>query len=128
MKYLHKNNDLCIGCLQCEEVCAEKVFKLKVESSPAIVINKLENEKYSINVCDQCGECIPVCSEMAINRNDAGVVLIDKKRCVGCLICVGFCSKGSMRYSNDRMEPYKCIACGLCVSVCPTGAIEIRNE
>ena len=129
MKYLYKNDEICIQCHQCEITCANKVQKSDDLRKSAIKING--NAKYGeekINVCDQCGECIEVCSEMALGRAKNGVVLLDKKKCVGCLICVGFCSKQSMRIHDDMIEPFKCIACGQCVSSCPVGALEIREK
>jgi formate hydrogenlyase subunit 6/NADH:ubiquinone oxidoreductase subunit I len=53
------------------------------------------------------------------------VVRIDRKKCVGCLGCVGFCSELSMFYSDDLLVPFKCIACNICVKACPEGALEI---
>lgn len=129
MKYLYKNDELCIQCHQCKITCAKKVQKSNDTSKSAIKINDdAKCSEWKINVCDQCGECIDVCAEMALNRSKNGVVLLDKKKCVGCLICVGFCSKLSMRMHDDMMEPFKCIACGQCVDSCPTGAIEIREK
>lgn len=129
MKYLYKSEDLCIQCHKCEEVCALKVFKLKSGAVPAIhIIDNPAPNGEKINVCDQCGECMPACAELALTRLKNGVVMLDKKKCVGCLVCVGFCSKSAMRMNNDDLEPYKCIACGQCAEVCPTGAIEIREK
>lgn len=127
MKYLHKEDDLCIKCHECEDVCITKALKLSKGSQAAIVINDDSCDKSEIiNVCDQCGECIKVCPEMALSRLKNGVVVLDKKRCVGCLICVGFCPISAMRINDDMLEPYKCIACGLCEKVCPTEAIKIK--
>lgn len=129
MKYLYKNDELCIQCHQCEITCANKVQKSDDAKNSAIKINDMaKSGEEKINVCDQCGECIPVCSEVALNRTKNGVILLDKKKCVGCLICVGFCPKLAMRTRDDMIEPFKCIACGQCVSTCPTGALEIREK
>jgi len=52
-------------------------------------------------------------------------VRLDKKSCVGCLICVGECARGLMRYHDELPVPFKCVACGLCVKACPVGALKI---
>jgi NAD-dependent dihydropyrimidine dehydrogenase PreA subunit len=53
------------------------------------------------------------------------VVRIDKKLCVGCLGCVGYCSELVMFYDDDLTEPFKCIACNICVKACPENALEV---
>jgi Fe-S-cluster-containing hydrogenase component 2 len=55
-----------------------------------------------------------------------GVVRLNKKECVGCMSCVGFCPSGTMYYYESEVEPIKCISCGLCVKQCPTGALSIE--
>jgi Fe-S-cluster-containing hydrogenase component 2 len=66
-----------------------------------------------------------MCTANAIYRDKNGVVRIDRKLCVGCLGCVGFCSELSMFYSDDLLVPFKCVACGICVKACPEDALEI---
>ena len=127
MKYLHKDDDLCIRCHKCEEVCITKALKLSDGSQAAIILNDSQVTDEIINVCNQCGDCIQVCAELALNRSKNGVVLLNKKKCVGCLVCVGFCPISAMRINDDMPEPYKCIACGLCAEVCPTQAIKIME-
>lgn len=127
MKYLFKDDSKCIQCGKCEEVCSSAYFKTNDKAKSCIQINENDG-KTDINVCDQCGECIDICPVMAINRDSKGVVRINKKICVGCFMCVGFCSKLSMRQHDDYIEPFKCIACSLCSKQCPSGAIFISEK
>lgn len=125
MKYLEKDNSLCIQCGLCEEVCSKTYFKTNDRAKSCIQIH---NDDEKINVCDQCGVCIDICQTQAIKRDKLGVVRINKKDCVGCFMCVGFCPSESMRQHDDYIEPFKCVACGLCAKSCPTGAIYITEK
>ncbi|HBV87466.1 MAG TPA: aldehyde:ferredoxin oxidoreductase [Desulfosporosinus sp.] len=123
MKLLAKDESLCIGCGECEAVCSKTYFK---EISPEKSCIRVGDQK--IQVCTQCGECIDVCSVAAISRDKNGVVRINKKLCVGCFMCVGFCPELAMKMHGDLLEPFKCIACGQCAKICPTHAIHISEE
>lgn len=128
MKFLQKDETLCIQCHICEETCAQTFFKSGDREKSSIKIYDKPGEKGEvINVCSQCGECIGICPELAIYRAKNGVVMIDKEKCVGCLMCVGFCPTLSMRIHKEFLEPFKCIACGQCAKQCPTKAIELKN-
>lgn len=123
LKRLAKNESLCIGCEECEKVCSETYFKEINKEKSAIQI-----KDKTITVCSQCGECIDVCSVGAISRDKKGVVRINKKLCVGCFMCVGFCPELAMIMHGDMLEPFKCVACGQCAKSCPTQAIYISEE
>lgn len=123
MKVLEKDESLCIHCGLCEEICSKTYFK-----SPDRAKSCIQISEDAINVCNQCGECIDICQIQAISRDKLGVVRINKKDCVGCFMCVGFCPTLSMRQHDDHIEPFKCIACGLCAKECPTGAIYITEK
>lgn len=126
MKILQKNETLCIHCHVCEDTCAQIQFKSNDREKSLIKIYDEPNDKGEIiNVCNQCGECIAVCPEMAIYRAKNGVVMIDNEKCVGCLICVEFCPTHSMRIHRGFVQPSKCVACGQCAKECPTNAIEL---
>jgi ferredoxin len=125
MKRIVTNQELCTRCGKCEEACSEAFFKVKDKRKSAIRIS--DSAINPISVCNQCGECMEVCSEEALARANGGQVLLNKKKCVGCYMCVGFCSTLSFRMHEDVVEPFKCTACGICVKVCPTGAITLED-
>ncbi|MDD2481666.1 MAG: 4Fe-4S binding protein [Lutispora sp.] len=99
-------------------------------------VNSLLNEvsfkeadsKPEMTTCTQCGACIDICPVEAIKRDKNGIVRINKKKCVGCFMCVGFCPEHAMFMHDDYIEPFKCISCGQCVKACPTNAIYISEE
>jgi len=126
LKKLQTNPEKCTGCGICENVCAKTWHKDESKEKSAIRIKAKETGGYDIAVCDQCGDCRAMCSMMSLMTDKkTGVVRLDKKTCVGCLICVAECLRGYMFYHDELSVPFKCIACGICVKSCPSGAISI---
>ena len=123
MKVLSYNQELCVGCHTCEEVCSETWFKVTDAEKSRILIH--EGNELNAAFCNQCGECIAVCPVDALSRNKQGVVQLRKKQCVGCLSCVGFCPSLVMFYHAYETVPFKCIACGKCADECPAEALTI---
>jgi ferredoxin len=80
-----------------------------------------------ITVCTQCGVCIDICPTQALSRNKIGVVMLDKKKCIGCFMCVGFCPEDAFFQHPDLPHPIKCTACGQCPKGCPHRALEIAE-
>jgi len=110
---------------ECEQACATRVFKLDDGQFAALHIQELASGEASAVICDQCGDCVAVCPTEALKRNKLGVVMIDRKLCVGCYMCVGFCEKGAFERLPDSLVPYKFTACGICVKACPHAALTI---
>ncbi len=58
-------------------------------------------------------------------------VIIDKKWCKGCGICVTFCPTKSLKLKYEKAEfvdPEACIECGLCELRCPDFAIYLGGN
>ncbi len=127
MKRLIKVESKCIRCGNCETTCSKAFFKEANRDKSCIKVRQGDNGYVSITICTQCGECAAVCNTEVIKKDKNGVYRINKKECVGCLMCVGFCPEGAMMQNDEFIEPFKCIACGLCVKNCPTGAIKIEE-
>ncbi|MCU0607241.1 MAG: 4Fe-4S binding protein [Candidatus Edwardsbacteria bacterium] len=127
MKYLKTTPAKCKGVRACEKACARTINKSDDPAKSAIRVTAKDGV-FEINVCNQCGACIDICPVKALSRNKQGVVMLDRKLCVGCLMCVGYCPTLSMRTHPDLREPFKCIACGACARACPEQALEIAEK
>lgn len=127
MKVLRTKPELCIKCHVCENTCSKLYFREEAAKKACLRIDEKDG-KPEISVCSQCGICIDICPVQAIKRDKNGIVRIDKKACVGCFMCVGFCPEGAMFMHDDYIEPFKCTSCGQCAKNCPSGAIYISEE
>lgn len=128
MKWLKTYPERCIGCEQCMDTCSKLWFREKSEILSRIRVSGSE-EGFTLNVCNQCGKCIDICPVGALTRDANGIVQLDKDKCVGCMMCVGFCPTSSLFFNPAKgVEPFKCIACGACTKGCPTEALEIVEE
>jgi Fe-S-cluster-containing hydrogenase component 2 len=126
MKLLVTNDELCIGCHLCEDICSHAWYKEISHAKSSIRISGQGDAEWRMVVCTQCGDCIDICPSGALYRDKAGVVRIKKADCVGCLSCVEFCPYHAMYYHRDYVEPIKCISCGLCTKECPADALTIE--
>lgn len=126
MRVLKTRAEDCRGVQACMTACSKYLFKQEDPAKSAIRVEESEG-KFVLHVCNQCGECIEVCPTEALYRDKAGVVRLDREKCVGCLSCVGFCPYGVMYTHPDYTEPFKCVACGSCVKACPNGALALEK-
>ena len=125
VKIIRFKPELCKGCMECETACSNTLNKNdKGGEWSAIRIHETETG-YEMSNCNHCGLCIDMCPVQAIKRLANGTVVINKKLCVGCMACVGFCPRGVMRKVPKTTVPFKCISCGACVKACPEGALEL---
>lgn len=89
-------------------------------------------------LCNQCENppCVQVCPVGATYQLKEGVVLIDRKWCIGCGYCLASCPYGARFFNPVLKVAEKCNFCyhrikkGLktaCVDACPTQARQIGN-
>ncbi len=115
----------CVGCRECEIACKED-NNLKEEDVDDLagntwtLIKLYESEdglessfrKYQ---CMHCVDpaCVASCPVGALEKSDAGPVLYDSIKCIGCRYCMQACPYGVPAY--DWSEPYPLIQkCDLC--------------
>ena len=125
MKRLTADDSLCIGCGNCMDACSKAYYKLEDKALACLRVEERADGSFHVVTCTQCGECAAVCNTAVIKADKYGVYKLNKKECVGCLMCVGYCPYDIMVQNDNALEPSKCVACGLCVKACPTGALSI---
>ena len=89
-------------------------------------------------LCNQCEKppCVQVCPVGATYQVPDGVVMVDRKWCIGCGYCIMACPYGMRFFHPVYYTADKCNFCyhrisrGMkpaCVQACPTGARSIGN-
>jgi molybdopterin-containing oxidoreductase family iron-sulfur binding subunit len=102
----------CYGCFACVMAC-----KVKNHTPPGVFWSRVlmsERGEYPNSVrqalpvlCMHCEEpsCMEVCPTGATQKQDDGIVIIDKDKCMGCKYCIMACPYGA-RYSVEKWESY----------------------
>lgn len=144
MKRIYVNEQWCLGCHLCEYECMyansglDEMFKLKGKAGKDILprIQVEGDEKSPIHFAVNCRHCsgtacVNGCIAGALTKNDDGMVVIDKDKCVGCFTCVLLCPFGAIMPAADGKAAQKCMLCTdnikngepNCVKYCPNNAI-----
>ncbi|MGA7237585.1 MAG: 4Fe-4S dicluster domain-containing protein [Bryobacteraceae bacterium] len=156
----------CIGCGNCVRACSQEngvphgYFRTWVErysvhdeldGPPRVdspnggmdsfpILNDAQGDKsfFVPKLCNHCADspCVQACPVGATFVSPDGVVLVDRKYCIGCRYCIQACPYGC-RYLDPRENVVdKCSLCyhritkGLttaCCEVCPTGARKLAD-
>jgi formate dehydrogenase iron-sulfur subunit len=140
---------LCIGCKQCEQACAgenhlpydDATAAEPVQSDHKFTVVLARNDKFMRRLCMNCNEpaCASVCPVAALRKTEAGPVIYDADRCMGCRYCMAACPFGVPKYEWSKPAPRvrKCIMCSprveqgkqtACAEICPTGATKFGNR
>ena len=121
----------CLGCRTCELACS---FNRAQEFNPqkaAVSVILYDEAMICVPImCTQCEEacCAKICPVSAIQRDEYGAMRVDRKKCIGCKMCISACPLGNM--ALDSTQVFKCELCGgdpQCVKFCPSGAIEYKE-
>lgn len=132
-KILVVSPDKCIGCRSCELACS---FGHTGEFNPknsAVTVIAFDEAALAVPVmCMQCEDafCVKVCPVGAAHKNEAGAVVIDQNKCIGCKMCLTVCPLGNMSYNSKEKKMVKCNLCDgdpECAKICPAGAIEYKE-
>jgi len=137
----------CLGCRSCEIACAlahcefdDLREAVAAEPKPERRVRVVAAGPHGLPLqCRHCEDapCIAICPTGAIYRDsDAGPVLLDRERCIGCKFCVVVCPFGAIDLSRDGKAVVKCDLCierteageePACVAACPTGALRFED-
>jgi tetrathionate reductase subunit B len=157
MKIFMVDSTICNGCYNCQIACKDEhcgndwtpyakpqpdtgQFWLKLHE---YVRGNIPHVKmtYVPVMCQHCEDapCMAACPvEGGIYRRDDGLVVIDPKKCSGCMNCVDACPYGVIYYNKNLNLAQKCTGCAhlldrgwtepRCVDACPTGALMFGEE
>lgn len=100
----------CMGCHACEIACKQE-HGLGV--GPRLVRVIENSPDYTPVYCHHCANapCKRSCPVEAIQRNEQGIVLIDRGLCIGCKECIVACPFGAMQFDGDGAVAIKCDLC-----------------
>lgn len=139
MKALLFDANWCVGCGACGEACAEQngLPPDAEEGLHADRFTSLEeiDDVYLRRMCMHCVEpsCASACPVGALHKTEAGPVVYDFDKCIGCRYCMVACPFSIPRYEWTSLTPRvrKCQMCpdrlakGLptaCAEACPAEA------
>lgn len=133
--------NLCVDCERCIEACTKTnevpSYGYRTTILEKVVPDAIGQKREFIPVlCNQCNNppCVRVCPTRASYKDkDNGIVIIERKKCIGCKACVLACPYNA-RYFNEEVHAIdKCNFCfdtrlskgeklTGCAAACPTGA------
>ncbi|MFP4642397.1 MAG: 4Fe-4S dicluster domain-containing protein [Dehalococcoidia bacterium] len=157
MKVFLVDTSLCNGCYSCQIACKDEhcgndwspyakpqpdtgQFWMKMDE---YVRGNVPHVKmtYVAKMCQHCEDapCMEACNvEGAMYRRDDGLIIIDPKKCSGCMNCVSACPYDCIYMNNSLNIAQKCTGCAhlldkgwevpRCVDACPTEAIRFGEE
>jgi tetrathionate reductase subunit B len=148
MKALVIDVSRCNGCYNCQLVCKDehvgndwtpyakpqpdtgqfwgKMNEIVRGQVPQVAMS------YTFVPCQHCADapCVKACTAKAIYTRSDGLVIIDPKKCTGCMNCLGACKYGAIYYNESLNLAQKCTGCAhlldkgwkepRCVDACPS--------
>lgn len=144
----HFAQNLCMGCKACQVACKDKnnlevgqLWRRVVEVEGGSYYEDgaaIRHQVYAFWIslgCNHCADplCVRNCPTGAMyKREDDGIVLVNKEKCIGCRYCVWSCPYGAPQYNEQEGKIGKCDYCidlvqqgkdPACVAACPMRAL-----
>ncbi|MCY0859204.1 MAG: 4Fe-4S binding protein [Sulfolobaceae archaeon] len=126
------DHNKCIICNACVDACNKAYGNLNWRK---LIVLPMGNVKTALSIsCNHCDDpkCMEVCPASAFEKNDMGIVTINKDKCIGCGFCSWACPYEALTFDKEGTMT-KCTFCedriltgkGIpyCVEACPTGAL-----
>ncbi len=143
----------CMGCRTCEMACKDyydtdvdtnyrKIYDCEGGFCSLSDDGTVENAVYTYHVslgCNHCDNpaCVSACPTGAIHKDEeAGLVLIDDERCIGCGYCAMACPYNAPKVDREKGHSVKCSGCyerlqkgeqPVCVTACPLRALQFGD-
>jgi tetrathionate reductase subunit B len=111
--------DRCIGCRRCMSACVTanhvpdygwRTLVMEKEVKAAIG----QKREFIPVLCNQCNNppCVRACPVTATYKDKTnGIVMMDRKKCIGCKICIAACPYDARYYNEERGAIDKCDFC-----------------
>lgn len=147
MKKILVDDAKCLACKSCEIACRVAHSDTKTlygaiseQMPPAGGMHVEQGGKgrgFPLG-CRHCQDpqCVRACVTKALYMSADGIILNDKRRCIGCLMCFIACPFGAIEKGAHKTEAYAISKCDLCtssgqepacVNACPTKALVFEN-
>lgn len=127
----------CVGCKNCVRSCREAngLNETTPDRRKVDVFKNSKDEKVYVSTsCMHCDDpnCLRVCPAGAISKGEAGIVHVDKDKCIGCKYCFEACPYGVPNYDDEAMDKCDCcLGAGVapgeephCAQACIFGALK----
>lgn len=139
----------CTGCGTCQIACKDKYdltatasFRKVYEIAGGTFKKRglaWEPQVYAFWISISCNHCEqPVCTKTCPTgalqkREQDGIVMIDKQKCIGCQQCIKSCPYGAIQLNRQTKQAVKCDFCldrlevgknPVCVDACPMRVLD----
>jgi len=146
--FLNINNDLCVNCGICVNVCqfnaleifeknhfTQKSNKMAKIVQQNVLPNLKPEWKLDLDTCIKCGLCSKVCPSRAIDVEIKENISFNAEKCIGCNWCAFICPKDSIsvkkvfQAKSVSFDFSQCLDnCYICFDVCPTSALSTNKR
>lgn len=154
VRTLTHNNDHCVSCGICVEVCPTESLRLGPVVPIARGLINMEKVSVNSNSCVLCGLCAISCpfDGLDLNINSESVhelenyprweikSEVNQDQCIYCGRCYNVCPQESILFGRDlpsreelvkgliEINDKKCIYCKICAELCPAQAISVNSD